>query len=809
MYSLEIDDKWNAYWREHKAFRFDEKDTKKQTFVIDTPPPFTSGELHMGQVFWVCYVDSIARYMRMMGRNVLYPQGWDTQGFPTELKVEQQYGKQLPRKEFYGKCVEVAEANMKLMKEQMLKMGASFDPKYEYVTMSKDYRAKVQLSLLLMHKKNMVYRAKHPVEWCTSCNTSIAREETKEVTSKTNLNYIEFSVKGTKKKLMIATTRPEYLHVCVALAVNPGDERYTSVIGKHAEVPIFNRKVEIIADPSIDKEYGTGAEMICTFGDKNDVLLAYKHKLEFLEGIDGTGMLKNAGKFNGMSALQAREEVVKELDTLQVLKKREQIDHAIKVHDRCSTPIELIFAMQWFIKTKQHADEIREIARQIEWIPEYSRQRLEDWCDFIEWDWNISRKRVFGTPIPFWYCEKCDYVLAPEQKNLPVDPAIQKPDQAKCPKCSGKIKGETDVCDVWVDSSITPLIIAGWPDNKVLLKKAFPSSMRIQGSDIIRTWAFYTVFRTYFLAGNKPFERLLINGMILGTDGKEMHKSWGNGVSPEELLKKYPVDSIRLWVALSGGIGKDRQFSYEEMDYTMGVITKLWNSALFVQKALEGSKLPELPSHSAMGVFDIWILNRLNSVTKEVSQAYQNLGLYEAASRSIDFYWHEFCDYYLENVKHRVYSTEPAMKESRAAALSVLRHVLLTSLELFAPIMPHLTEELNQVFRSNSIFKYSFPAYAETVKGAEYAVNGLLTTSVIEIDHQNSGAFLNNIIADVRKAKAANRLALNKPISSINIKVPDEYYNAVLAAKDELTQICKANSITVKRDQKYSADVKI
>ncbi len=300
MYDSSLEQKWNGYWREHNMFLFEDENRSKPLYVIDTPPPNTNGDLHMGQAFWISYIDAIARYKRMKGFNVLYPQGWDTQGFPVELQVEKQYGKITNQKDFYDRCVEFANKNIQKMKAQMIELGASFDERYEYITMSPEYRKKIQLSLLLMHDKKMLYRANHPVEWCPHCKSSISREEVEEKENTTNLNHVRFELRGKEegKSIVIATTRPELLHACVAVAVNPSDERYAGLVGKTAAVPIFGRAVPIISDESIEKDFGTGAEMVCTFGDKNDVLMFYKHKLEFIDSIDESGRLKNAGKFD-------------------------------------------------------------------------------------------------------------------------------------------------------------------------------------------------------------------------------------------------------------------------------------------------------------------------------------------------------------------------------------------------------------------------------------------------------------------------------------------------------------------------------
>ncbi|MCL5102060.1 MAG: class I tRNA ligase family protein, partial [Candidatus Marsarchaeota archaeon] len=400
-YDPKEEEKWNDYWLNAEMFNFNKDETEKPIFVIDTPPPNTTGSMHMGQAYWVCYIDSIARYKRLKGFNVLYPQGWDTQGFPTEIETEKKFGKDMDRQAFYDKCVEVANSNIEVLRKSMRYIGASFDERYQYKTMDEDYRKKVQLSLLITYRKGMIYRADHPVEWCPYCVSSIAREETEEKERDTKLSHIRFDVEGKNETpIIIATTRPELLHACVAVAVNPSDERYKKLIGKKIKVPIFGREVKLIADESVEKDFGTGAEMVCTFGDKQDVMIYYKHKLELVRSEDQRGMLINAGKYTGMKAKDAREAILKELEAQKLLEKVEVIKQTVKVHDRCGTPVEMISEMQWFIKVKENAETIKEIAAQMKWIPESSEQRLKDWANFIEWDWNISRNRIFGTPIP-------------------------------------------------------------------------------------------------------------------------------------------------------------------------------------------------------------------------------------------------------------------------------------------------------------------------------------------------------------------------------------------------------------------------
>ena len=815
--SEDVQTKWISYWENSGLFKFNSKETEKPLFVIDTPPPFTNGKLHLGHTFWVCYADAIAKYRKMAGYNVLHPVGWDTHGFATELAVEKQYGKGLSREDFYSKCLDLSMANIKEMKDMMKLLGATFDSSLEYTTTSKDYVSKVQLSLLEMHKKGLIYLGVHPVEWCTRCVSGISREETEEREEESMLHHIEFMIAdgtGESGSLIIATSRPEMLHACVAIAVNGSDSRYSGLVGKSVKTPIYGKTVKIISDAGVDIEFGSGAEMICTFGDKADIAMFYRHKLELIEAIDEKGALINAGELNGKSLLEARKLIVEMLSKAGALKKSENIKHTIKVHDRDGCPIELVSSKQWFLKIKESAEEIKSAAHEITWVPENTRQRLDDWANFIEWDWNISRNRIFGTPIPFWRCEKCDNIIAPSREMLPINTLKDRPKEDKCQKCGGNIIGTPDTADVWIDSSITPLVIAGWPDNKELFKRAFPASVRIQGADIVRTWAFYTIYRMLMLTGNKPFESIVVHGLILGTDGKEMHKRFGNGIMPDELMKKYPVDAIRLWVALSGALGKDKPFSYAEMDYAKSFLTKFKNSIAFVELALKKGKLPENEEEPSrhFNIFDIWILNRLNAVIKEVVEAYDSYSLHVAIGTAISFYWHEFADYYIENVKHRIYTEDKSetAEASRSAALFTLKYVVYGALRIFAPVMPFTCEEMNSKFTEKSIFSMKFPEYKKRDSPSDYVINGIVFKSaIVDIEPDSVAVMLNNIISQVRRAKASARLALNKEIASININVPEQYYNAVAASEEDLKRILKSVKIELKGSDELSVSINV
>ncbi|BCS90700.1 MAG: valine--tRNA ligase [Candidatus Micrarchaeota archaeon] len=804
MYNIEIDNKWNQRWINDKRFKFD-PESDKPVFVIDTPPPFTTGELHMGHVYWVTYADSLARYMRLKGYNVLYPQGWDAKGFPTEIAVEKKYGRSLSRDEFYKRCEEISSQNIKLMKDQMRQLGATFDESYEYNTLSKDYIRKVQLSLIYMFNKGLIYKAMHPVDWCPHCVSSIAKAEEEDLEEETDLNYISFSLED-NKELIIATTRPELMHACVAIAVNPEDSRYKDYIGKDVIIPLYNRKVKIIADEIVDKEFGTGAEMICTYGDKNDLIIVKKHNLNFIDALTEDGRIKNSGLYDNLTAQDARKKIIEELKAKGLLKKVEKIKHSVRIHDRCKTKIELLNREQMFIKIKEFIPKIKEVAASIRWIPEHLIHRLNNWADSLEWDWNISRNRIFGTPLPFWICNNCKNIIPAAEEQLPVNPIVDKPPVERCPICnSNDIIPETSTADVWIDSSITPLIISGWPDSK-LFDRLYPASIRIQGTDIIRTWAFYTIFRSSFISGDKPFESLLIHGMILGPDGRQMHKSWGNGVYPSELLQKYPVDAIRLWVALSGSIGSDKIFSYKDMEYAKRFLNKLENSINFISRFIKGFDKDENSIKDEFNLFDIAILSKFNDIVEIVERAYDSYDINTAMTQLVNFYWHDFCDYYIENIKHRVYNDS----RDKDAAVFTLRYIANNSLILFAPVIPHIVEELYTTVFERSVFDQSLPKFVENREELTYAINGIVFRSAeIEVPIESIGDALNSIISAVRQAKTKNKISLNEPIKSVNIKANEELIRYIELVKDDIAKICKSNNVNIEKGEGLNVSIEL
>jgi valyl-tRNA synthetase len=747
-----IEKKWQGEWSKKNIYGF--KLDQRPVYSMDTPPPFTSGSLHMGHVYNHVWIDIVARYKRMTGYNVLLPQGFDCHGLPTELSVERNTGiKKTDRERFVKACRDWTEKAIVRMRNQFDSLGYSADWEQTYKTMDEGYKKLVQETLLEFYEKKLLYKAKHPVLWCWRCGTALAKAEVGYVDKVGKLYYIDIDVEG-GHKLTIATTRPEMMPACVAVFVHPKDKRYRGFVGRKAEMPIFGQRVPILEDGSVDMDFGTGVVYLCTFGDEQDIRWQKKYKLPVVEAITPEGRMSPAAVgYEGMSIEDARRTLVEDLEKEGRLKKIEDMAHNVLCHTErtsCQTPIELLPMEQWFIKVKESLDDIKKAARGMGWHPDYMLGRLEDWCDSMDWDWIISRQRVWGTPIPFWSC-KCGEVLAARAEELPVDPRGTK---RKCPKCKGEAIGEKDVCDCWIDSSITPLVVSKWGKDEGFFKKAYPASLRPQGYEIIRTWVFYTIFRDLILTGKPCFKDLMVNGMVAGPDGKKMSKSLGNVIEPEDVLAKYSADAVRQWAA-AGTLGEDYPFSWDECEHSAKFLTKLWNISSFIEGHIQGFKerKPQLRAT------DRWILSRLQRVVESARKGIDgyvfNLPLQEIRT----FVWHDLADYYLEMVKHRLYKPDIYGEESRYAAQFTLRYVLETILRLLAPIVPHITEEIHSnLFSVESIHLQGYPK-----------VDGKL----IDEEAEKTGGLLVGVVGEIRKYKTDNNLSLGAELEGLEIISPE------------------------------------
>jgi valyl-tRNA synthetase len=752
-----VEEKWQNSWLSenyYQVYKF--KNDGKPVFVIDTPPPFTSGELHMGHAYWNILNDVIARYKRMCGYDVLLPQGWDCQGLPTELKVQYKWKvSREDRKLFREKCMEWTGNMIKSMKHSMIRLGYRPDwEQFEYMTMDKSYWKAVQESLLLMLEKELIYRKEFPVHWCSRCGTALAQAELGYVQKAGKLYYVKFRLE--EKDLEVATTRPELLPACVALAVSPSDERYLDLNSREVEVPIFGQKVKVLSDEAVDPNFGTGIVMICTYGDEQDIKWQQKYGLPILKAIDEYGKMINSGKYNGMKAATARDEVVKDLEAVGRMAKVDQMTHNVLTHTEradCMTPIEFIVKDQWFIRTKDYKERILEESADMKWIPKFMSQRLVDWVNSIEWDWLISRQRVFGTPIPFWYCKKCNNIIPPRREELPVDTMINIPPVEKCPRCGeAELAGTTDVCDVWVDSSISPLIVTGFFTNKSRFERAYPVDFRQQGHDIIRTWFYYSTFRCLILTGKAPFRGVLVNGHILGPDGSRMSKSRGNVIMPDQGVNEYGADAIRQAV-MSLTIGSDFPFKWEPVKYGKSFLQKVWSSVRFAEGFL--AEPSYVLNAEELEEVDKWIISRLRETVLKTTEAMESFQFHIAIDLLQKFYWHDVCDQYVESIKPRLYS--PKTPESQRAAKSTLYAVIWNFMRLLAPFCPHIAEEV----------------YQNVIKGREgiasiHAAPYPKVSDIPKVDGAAGGTIV-KVISELRTKKVEAKMALSAEIAEASV----------------------------------------
>lgn len=734
----DVENRWQRIWRDEDYY-FDRSSTKPQ-FVIDTPPPYPTGNFHIGNALNWCYIDFIARYKRMLGYNVMFPQGWDCHGLPTEVKVEEKHGitkNDLPREEFRRLCRELTRSNIEKMRHTMKRLGFSTDWSNEYVTMLPQYYRKTQVSFLKMLDQGYIYRSEHPVNFCTRCETAIAFAEVAYEPRKTTLNYFDFD------GVEIATSRPELLAACVAVAVNPSDERYRSLRGKDLRVPIFGHRVPVILDEAVDPSFGTGAVMICTFGDRQDVLWWKKYNLELRKGINRQGrMMETTGTYAGMRVDECRMAILDDMKKSGILHRQEPMEQRVGTCWRCKKPIEILSERQWFIRVRPK--EILDAAHQIEWIPSHMLTRMENWVSQMEWDWCISRQRIFATPIPVWFCSKCGEMILPEESDLPVDPTIDMP-KDPCPGCGSKeFNGEQDVLDTWMDSSISVMNVTGW--NGEGIPPYFPAQLRPQGHDIIRTWAFYTILRSVALTGMQPWNTILVNGMVLGEDGFKMSKSRGNIIDTESIIAQHGADAFRQWAAASAATGSDIMFSWNDVIAASRFQTKLWNILRFALQHIGGSREPSTASVTVLS--DRWLLCKLSDAVEEVDDAMQHYQFDRALKAIREFTWTVLADQYIELTKGRLY-LEDDSRESARAALWITLDILC---RMLAPFTPHFAEECYAHLAGESVHSQPWIRFSFEDAGA-----------------RAQGTALNAIVAELRRYKHDHGLALNAPFGRVTI----------------------------------------
>jgi valyl-tRNA synthetase len=814
----ESEKRWSSFWNDERIFQYNFH-SSKLTFSIDTPPRYASGKMHIGHAFHYSHIDIIARYHRLKGEEVFFPLCFDVNGMPIEVNVEKKYGikmREYDRKEFVKLCEDFAEGNIQAMISQFTSLGVSADPSLYFKTSSEMYRRFTQISFIRLFEKGLAYKGKHPVNWCPRCETAIAESEIVYEERDVLLNSVRF--RGEGFELIISTTRPELIPACVAVAVNPRDERYKKFVGKEVTLPIFGKKVSVITDEDVLMDFGTGVDMICSVGDKADLKMIYRHSFPFLKSIDETGkMTEIAGKYSGLTAKEAQKRIIEDLKSSGELISNVKIKQNVGTCWRCSSPLEFLQKEQWFIRSIDFKEDLKRWAEGLKWHPEFMKKRLDDWIDSLSWDWVVSRQRYFATPIPVWECPNGHNVVAKEDQCY-VDPLVDPPPVKECPVCHEKLKGSEEVFDTWMDSSISPLFNSFYARDEKLFSELYPMSLRPQGQDIIRTWAYYSLLRGNLLTNRNPWENIMIDGNIMAPDGRPMHASWGNVVDPAILLEKYGADAFRYFTA-SCSLGEDTAFRERDLVRGQRLVNKIYNLVAFLEYYKGKQK-----GKDELKPVDHWILREMDRTLEQVDEAMKNYEFDRAIRTAEAFIWHQVADNYVEIIKHRI--------EGISTFENIYR-ILLSSIVMISPIFPFIAEDSYQrVFRERegkkSIFDLPFPdkvafderasiegeatveaismmrdlkvkekiSLSETVKEAS-----IMASSKIQIDEE-----------DVKGTIRAGRISYDTgPIEEriVSIKLVPELYSILREKVEKFTIMIKENPHLLEKETIDFEDKKI
>lgn len=682
-----VEGKWYRFWEENGFFKAEVEEDKKP-FSIVMPPPNVTGSLHLGHAMDSTIQDILTRFRRMQGYNTLWLPGTDHAGIATQAKVEEQLAKEglsrheLGRDKFLERVWAWKEQYGGRITRQLRRLGASCDWSRERFTMDEGCSKAVREVFVDLYQKGLIYRGNYIVNWCPRCHTTISDIEVEHVDREGQLFHLRYPVKDSEEALVVATTRPETMLGDTAVAVHPEDERYRHLIGKTVILPLVHREIPVIADEYVDREFGTGAVKITPAHDPNDFEIGLRHQLPEIKVLDQEAcMNENAGKYQGFDRYEARQRILADLEAEGALVKVEKHEHAVGECYRCATVIEPLVSQQWFVKMEPLAKPAMEAVRDgsLEFVPERFAKIYLGWLENIR-DWCISRQLWWGHRIPVWYCEECGAEICAKE------------DPVTCPSCgSSKLAQDPDVLDTWFSSALWPFSTLGWPEQTPELKHFYPTSVLVTGRDIIFFWVARMIFTALEFMHEVPFKQVMIHGLVLDAQGRKMSKSLGNGVDPIEVIEKYGADTLRFMLVTGNTPGNDLRFHPERLEATRNFANKIWNASRFVLMNL--ADYAEGP-RGELALADRWILSRYQATAEDVSKALERYDLGEAARLLYEFIWSEFCDWYIEVSKIRLYDRENTL--ARHTAQSVLFEVLEGTMRLLHPFMPFLTEEIWQ-----------------------------------------------------------------------------------------------------------------
>jgi len=774
----QVEGKWYKYWEENGFFT-PEVEAGKKPFSIVMPPPNVTGSLHLGHAMDNTLQDILTRFKRMQGYNTLWLPGTDHAGIATQAKVEEQLAiegtsrQELGREKFLDRVWAWKTQYGGTITRQLRRIGASCDWSRERFTMDEGCSKAVREVFIELYNKGLIYRGNYIVNWCSKCHTTISDIEVEHNEREGNLWYIRYPAAGGGDGAVVATTRPETMLGDVAVAVHPEDERYTHLIGKTVILPLMNREIPVIADEYVDKEFGTGAVKITPAHDPNDFEMGLRHKLEQINILNSNATInENGGKYNGLDRYEARRRIVKDLEELGLLLKIEPHSHAVGECYRCSAVVEPRVSRQWFVKMKPLAEPAIQavINGDLQFVPERFAKIYIGWLENIR-DWCISRQLWWGHRIPVWYCQDCGAEICVKE-----DPAV-------CPKCgSTHLEQDPDVLDTWFSSALWPFSTMGWPEKTAELKHFYPTSVLVTGRDIIFFWVARMIFMGLEFRKEVPFSKVMIHGLVLDSQGRKMSKSLGNGIDPIEVIDQYGADTLRFMLITANTPGNDLRFHFERLESTRNFLNKIWNASRFVMMNLQDH---EGKPRVVLAPADQWILSRYEDTVQSVTDALERYDLGEAGRLLYEFIWNEYCDWYIELTKKRLYLKENP--EDRNTAQSVLLEILEGMMRLLHPFMPFLTEEIWQ----------HLPAKEKTIDKTIMLSSWPEVSGYRNEQAEREMTVLMDIIRSIRNIRAEMNVAPGRRADIMLVAPEDETADILQRSIEDIRQLALGEKITV------------
>lgn len=793
---------WQTFWEEQSVFVFNPEDDKPE-YTIDTPPPTISGSLHLGHIFSYTQAEIIARYKKLAGFNVRYPFGFDNNGLPTERLTEKEkgvLGRDMPLPDFIQLCLEVTNKYGEEFADLWKSVGMSYDWDLVYSSISPDVQKIAQQTFLDLYSRGIAYTDGSPTLYCVECRTAVAQAEVEDKEKDSVFYDLQFTIEETGETLPIATTRPELVPACVAVFVHPDDERFAQLVGKKVKTPL-GVSVNIMTDDKVAMDKGTGAVMCCTYGDETDRYWVKKHGLNERVIISDEGIIQNSilDEQNGKTISEARDIVVKKLKSENLILEEKAITHTVGVHERCGTPMELISTQQWLVKILDQKEVLLKLGEQINWYPAFMYTRYKDWVENLKWDWNISRDRYFGIPIPVFHAEDGSIITA-DPEDLPIDPRSEEMIQKYSEKTGKQLKPEMQILDTWFTSSLTPEINDQHERNGSIKGTMHPMSMRPMAHDIIRTWGVYTILMTIYRKQEIPWNDLMISGHVLLKKGEKISKKTGGGkFKPQDLITEHSADAVRYAMAGSS-LGKDGYYDEGEVQKGKKLITKLYNASKFALMHIHDyDAKSQAPLTELM---DEWIVARAGETARMMKKHFDAYEYGKARITFEEFFWSEFTDNYLEIVKGRLYNADPE-SEQKKSAQSALYTVCQTILILATPFIPHITEEIFHLdAKENGEGKLDF----STEAGAGYFARNAGTESVNQLtwptvlhelgaDKEKATQLFLDILDKNRQFRSDNSLSLGKDMQGMTV-TGENVEDTLGSAVKDLKAVCKAQAIT-------------